>query len=326
MPAPPVILLHENEEWLPPLRRALSDFGIPYDEWFITDGHFDVLDTPPRAVYFNRMSASSHTRGHAVSVDHTRQLLAWLKRHGRRVVNGLNAFELEMSKVRQYQALQDAEVRVPETRAVAGGPDALLNAARDVPAPFVTKHNRGGKGLGVELFETRDAFERHVRSDACTPSPDHITLLQQYIPSSDQTITRCEFVGGRFVYAVRVDTSDGFELCPAEACRTDVAKNGAPDAPSDGERCMVEDEDALFSLRTDVPEDLIARYMQFLAAERVDVAGIEFIEDDEGRRWTYDVNGTTNYNPDIEAAAERSAWSAVASYLQHEREALASVA
>ena len=31
-------------------------------------------------------------------------------------------------------------------------------------------------------------------------------------------ITRAEFVGGRFLYAVEVDTSSGFELCPADAC------------------------------------------------------------------------------------------------------------
>jgi hypothetical protein len=312
MPAPPVILLHENEDWLPPLRRALSDFGIPCEEWFVAEGSFDVLDTPPEGVYLNRMSASAHTRGHAASVDHTRQLLAWLNRHGRRVVNGLDAFELEMSKIRQLQALRDAGVRVPETRAVAGGPDALLDAARDVSPPFVAKPNRGGKGLGVERFDSYDAFERHVRSDAFTPSPDHITLLQPYIRPSDQTVTRCEFVGGRLVYAVRVDASEGFDLCPADSCHPD-----ADTETTDASR---------FSLRSDVPEDLVTRYMQFLAVERIDIAGIEFIEDDDGRRWTYDVNATTNYNPAVESAADRSAWSAVASYLQHEREALASVA
>jgi len=316
-----VILLHENEDWLPPLRAALDDAGVPYEEWFVTDGHFDVLSEPPEGVYFNRMSASSHTRGHTASVDHTRQLLAWLQRHGRRVVNGLSAFELEMSKIRQYQALQAAGVRVPATRGVAGGPEALLDAAQDVPTPFVTKHNRGGKGLGVELFESLDAFEQYVRSDAFTPSPDHITLLQQYVEAADQTITRCEFVDGRFVYAVRADTSEGFELCPAEACRTDGSAQNGSDA--DGERCMV-DDDALFALREEVPDDLLARYVQFLTTEKIDVAGIEFIEDAEGRRWTYDVNGTTNYSPDIENNADQSAWTAVATFLRRELEALAS--
>ena len=30
-----------------------------------------------------------------------------------------------------------------------------------------------------------------------------------------------EFVNGKFLYAVEVDTRDGFELCPAEACELD---------------------------------------------------------------------------------------------------------
>lgn len=297
-----VTILHENPEWLPPLRDALDRRGVPHDEWFVHEGHFDVLDAPPEGVFFNRMSASSHTRGHGCSVDHTRQILAWLERHGRRVVNGLSAFELEMSKVRQYQALDRAGILVPETRAVAGGTEALLDAARDVPAPFVTKHNRGGKGLGVQLFRSVDAFEEHVRSADFEPSPDHVTLLQQYVEAAEPQITRCEFVGGTLVYALNADTREGFELCPAEACRTE-------------DRCAIDGDASLFELRTELPARLIARYERFLAAEHIDVAGIEFIEDADGRCWTYDVNGTTNYNPDLEDAAEQSAWDAVAQLL-----------
>ncbi|HHP7239527.1 ATP-grasp domain-containing protein [Longibacter sp.] len=300
-----VTIIHENDDWLPSLRDALDRHGVPFDEWFVHEGHFDVLDAPPDGVFFNRMSASSHTRGHTSSVSHTRQILAWLRRHGRRVVNGLPAFELEMSKVRQYQALAAAGVRVPATRAVAGGADALIEAASDVPPPFVTKHNRGGKGLGVQLFNTHDAFAAYARSDDFIPSPDHITLLQQYIEAAEPQITRCEFVGGTLVYALTADTREGFELCPAEACRTE-------------ETCTIDGDNSLFDLRTELPARLVAQYERFLAAEHIDVAGVEFIEDVEGRCWTYDVNGTTNYNPEIESAAEQSAWDAVAQFLGQE--------
>ena len=101
-------IIYENEDWMPPLRTALDDAGIPYDEWFINEGHFDVTGTPPEGVFINRMSASSHTRGHTAGVAHTRQLLAWLERHGRRVINGQHAFELEISKVKQHAALEQA--------------------------------------------------------------------------------------------------------------------------------------------------------------------------------------------------------------------------
>ena len=315
-------LLHENDDWLPPLRRALDDAGLPYDAWFLDGGVLDVQATPPDGVYFNRMSASAHTRGHAAGVPYARRLLHWLARHDRRVVNGLPAFELEMSKTRQYAALEAAGIRTPRTRAVTAGgeaaPAAWIDAAQAMDAPFITKHDRGGKGLGVQLFRSHDAFAEAARAGQIPPPPDGVLLLQQYVEAPAPFITRCEFVGGRFVYAVRVDTREGFELCPAEACRTGDRRTS--------DRCMIDGDAAaasgdgapLFTLRDDVDPALIARYEAFLAREQIDVAGIEFIEDAEGRAWTYDVNGTTNYNPAIEAAASRAAWPAVAAFLRHE--------
>lgn len=300
-------IIYENEDWMPPLRQALDDAHVPYEEWFVNEGHFDVTSPPPEGVFINRMSASSHTRGHTAGVEHTRQLLAWLERHGRRVINGLHAFELEISKVQQHAALEQAGIRTPATRAVAGGTEALLEAVRDVPTPFVTKHNRGGKGLGVQLFQTYEAFADYVRSDDFVTPPAHITLLQQYIEPAEPFITRCEFVDGDFLYAITSDTSEGFELCPADACRTD-------------ERGAAAEDDALFALRKDVPAALIDRYARFLKREQIDVAGIEFIEDEDGVAWTYDVNGTTNYSPDVEAAHDLSGMAAIAELVKHELE------
>jgi glutathione synthase/RimK-type ligase-like ATP-grasp enzyme len=81
------------------------------------------------------MSPSSHTRGHRESVDYTRELLVWLESHGRRVINGSRALALEISKVRQYEALRQAGLRTPHTVAVAGGPQTLKEAARHLPVP-----------------------------------------------------------------------------------------------------------------------------------------------------------------------------------------------
>jgi hypothetical protein len=259
-------------------------------------------------------------------------VLAWLEQHGRRVVNGRRAFELEMSKVQQQVALEQAGIQTPETRLVAGGRDALLEAAEDFPTPFITKHNCGGKGLGVQLFRSYDAFAEHVQSGRLTPPPDHLTLLQQYVEAAEPHITRCEFVDGRLVYAITADTSDGFELCPADACRVDgtpvedeatTASNGNADA--EGERCAVDGDDSLFALRDDVPEALVERYRTFLDRAQIDIAGIEFIEDPDGEIWTYDVNGTTNYNATIEQQAETPAWHAVTRFLRRELEAVASM-
>jgi hypothetical protein len=60
-----------------------------------------------------------------------------------------------------------------------------------------------------------------------------------------------------------------------------------------------------------------------MAANGIDIAGIEMILDRQGRAWTYDVNTNTNYNPDAEAAAgiagtPRAGMGAIADFLGKE--------
>ena len=55
-----------------------------------------------------------------------------------------------------------------------------------------------------------------------------------------------------------------------------------------------------------IPGALRVRLERFLAATGVEVAGIEFISDTDGRTLVYDVNTNTNYNPDAEARAGRT--------------------
>ena len=108
-----VYVIHENGVWVEPLRAAFAELGTPYEEWFLDQGVLDLRGAPPQGVFYNRMSASSHTRGHRYAAELTAGVLAWLTRHGRRVVNGPRALDLEISKARQYAALEAASVPVP---------------------------------------------------------------------------------------------------------------------------------------------------------------------------------------------------------------------
>lgn len=288
---PVVHVLFENDAWMQPLRTALEARGLPWKEHFVTDGSIDPGVPPEEGVWINRMSPSAHTRDHQGGVVLTRLWLRHLEEHGLPVVNGSRAFGLEVSKVAQDRALRRAGIRTPHTVAVVGGPDALIAAAADMPLPFITKHNQGGKGLGVQLFRDREALARHVHSEAFVPSPDGVMLLQQYIEPAEPFITRVEIVDGEFLYAIRSSTAGGFELCPADACAIDDDF-----CPADG--------GATFTLREDLDgnDALVRQYVELMRAEGLDVAGIEFVEDAEGRRWTYDINGTTNFNGDVERA------------------------
>jgi hypothetical protein len=296
-----VHVLHENPDWFTPIGAALAGAGVPHDQWLLGDGLLDLDEPPPPGVFWSRMSASSHTRGHAQAKDQARAVLSWLEAAGRRVVNGRAALELEVSKVAQLTALRAAGFDVPRTLAVAGTTE-LPAAARKLPVPFISKHNQGGKGLGVRLFSGHDEFDAYLESPEFVPPVDGITLLQEYVRAADPFITRAEIAGGTFIYAITADTArGGFELCPADACAVDEPA-GVP-AP-------------LFALRQGFDHPVIARYQDFARRHGIEIAGFEFIETADGRLVTYDINTTTNYNAAIEAAAPRPALPAVAAFLR----------
>jgi hypothetical protein len=302
-----VHVIHENPDWFAAIAAALDIAGVPHDQWLLGEAVLDLDESPPAGVFWSRMSASSHTRDHPFAKDQTRGVLSWLHAHGRRVVNGRRALELEMSKVDQLIALRAAGFDVPRTIAVAGTSN-LAAAARKLPAPFVSKHNQGGKGVGVRLFTSHEEFDGYLAGDEYEAPVDGITLVQEYLQAAQPRITRAEIVGGEFVYAITADTArGGFELCPADACAV-----GQPGAAGGADQRA---EPSLFALREGFDHPITGRYAQFAAEQGIEIAGFEFIETADGRLVTYDINTTTNYNAAIEAAAPRSALAAVADYL-----------
>ena len=92
--APKVFAIHENPEWFGPFAAALDARGVPYEEWLLTDGVLEIDEAPPEGIFWSRISASAHTRDHALSKDYTRALMSWLEAHGRRTVNGRRTIEL----------------------------------------------------------------------------------------------------------------------------------------------------------------------------------------------------------------------------------------
>ncbi len=298
-------VLHENSDWTAPLLAELDRRQLPYRDWHLAEGRFDLSAPPPKGVFYSRMSASAHTRGHRYAPEYAAAVINWLESHGRRVINGSRAIQLEVSKVAQYAALQAAGIEIPRTVSALGR-EAILKAAGDFQGPFIGKHNRGGKGLGVHLHENAEALAAWLDGPDYEAPVDGIMLLQEYIQAPERFITRVEFVGGEILYAVRVDTRDGFQLCPAEACAID---------PNQG---------PMFQIVDGFSSPLIGQYNRFLRANRIQIAGIEFIVDSEGRALTYDINTNTNYNDEAEArlmAARREfrgGMASIATYLGRE--------
>jgi hypothetical protein len=298
-----IYVIHENNEWVVPLRTAFSERNLPYAEWYLDQWAVDLSGLPPHGVFYNRMSASSHTRDHRYSAELTATVLAWLERHGRVVVNDSRALDLEISKTRQYMRLAREGIAVPKTVAVVGEralSDALSAFAQ---GPLIVKPNRSGKGLGVRLYETPEQILRAAEHGDLPDTVDGTLLVQEYIRGETGHIYRAEFVGGRFLYLVKIDATGGFELCPADACELDTF---CPAAPG-GKKFEIVDGV--------ITPDQIARYQRFLRNNGIGIAGIEFVVRPNDDRVVYDVNTNTNYNADAESAAGKSGMGAIADHL-----------
>ncbi len=300
---PKIFVIHENDAWVVPLRERFIERGVPYEEWHLDQGSFNLSEPPPEGVFYNRMSASSHTRGHRYAPELTATVVSWLEGYGRRLFNGGRAIDLEVSKTRQYAALARHGIRVPRTLAAVGRERVLEAITAFGDGPLLLKPNRGGKGLGIQYFETADAARDHVQSDAFESGLDGHVLVQQYVEAAEPVITRAEFIGGRFFYAVRVETGGTFELCPADVCQVDEG----PGTPPSGPRFDV--------LPDGIPDFLERKFTNFLAEVDIDMAGIEFVTDRDGVAWTYDVNTNTNYNAEAEARDGRSGMDRIAEVL-----------
>ncbi|WP_035051298.1 ATP-grasp domain-containing protein [Carnobacterium pleistocenium] len=298
-----IYIIHENNDWTRHLTAQLDEIKAPYELWDLSDGMIDIQEEPPEGIFYNRMSASSHTRGHRYAPELTDNLLTWLESRDAVVFNGTKAIELEVSKLKQHLALQKQGIQTPETYG-AVGKEAIIKAAERLNKfPFIIKHNRAGKGLGVRLLNSIEELKAYIYGSEFEDSIDGISLIQEYIKPADGTIIRSEFIGGKFFYAVKVDSSDGFELCPADSCQVG-------DVPVINK----------FTIMDSLPNEQIKLYEKFLKEQKIDVAAVEFIFDVHGKAYAYDVNTNTNYNADAEKVAEKYAMLELANFLKSELE------
>jgi len=319
-----IYIIHENDEWTIHLEKRLKELNLPYEKWHLDEGLVDLSKEPPQGVFYNRMSASSHTRDHRYAPELASITLDWLEDHNRKVINGSNALRFEVNKVKQYLALEKAGITTPKTIA-AVGKENIIQAAKDLNIiPFITKHNRAGKGLGVQLFDSIPLLEMYLNGPLFEDSVDGITLIQEYIDNPNDSINRAEFINGKHLYTVKVKTDGSFQLCPADVCQ--IETNCPISQPVQVEQnCPVGDnasQDNKFTIIEEENTDLIKKMEAFLKENKIDVSGIEYIKDASGKIYAYDVNTNTNYNPDAEALEGKYAMLELAKYLGKELESI----
>ncbi|MFP4601274.1 MAG: hypothetical protein ACLFVJ_23705 [Persicimonas sp.] len=141
------------------------------------------------------------------------------------------------------------------------------------------------------LFENADWLSAHLGDFDFGPNGQ--VVVQEYIEAAEPHITRVAMVGGKMILAMHSSTEQGFELCPSDVCQLEQAQAQAQSNP---DVCPVDGGTKFSASPLSADDPLVARYRAMCAGEGIEITGIEFVEDAQGRRYTYDINGTTNYN------------------------------
>ena len=290
----PIEILYEHPHWFDRLFKELDDRPIPYRKVHALGHRYDpsAQGLLP-SIVFNRVSPSAYHRDGGDVISYTLSYLANLELRGTRVINGVRAFEYEISKARQLSLLNSLGLPSPPSRVIHRPHDAV-SASAGLRFPVVVKPNVGGSGKGVVKFDTPEALRSAVDGGRIDLGFDHVGLVQEFIPARGGNITRVEGLGGKFLYAIRVHLSgDTFDLCPADICQT-------PTGTALAGVCLDPGADTGLSVEGYLPpREVVEGVESILERSRIEVGGIEYIIDDrDGQLYYYDINALSNFVAD----------------------------
>ena len=281
-PSAQLAVLYEHPQWFQPLFAALDRRGMPYVPIKLSGHGFDPASREvPAPLVLSRVAQSSFLREPEHPIFYAEALLDHWARCGARVLNGADVLAIDSSKARQLSLIGSLGYAVPETRVVHRAGD-LLDATRGMPWPLLVKANIGGSGAGIVRYSSPEELRASIADRMVPDSVDKVLLVQDYVPPRGGTITRIETLGGRFLYAIEVESrGDTFDLCPADAC---VAQPGRP----------------AIRMTAVTPAPEIIEAAEYIArAAGLDLGGVEVVIDDrDGVPRFYDINAMSNYVAD----------------------------
>ena len=284
-------ILYEHPEWFQLLFSELDRRGIPWAPLHAEEFLFDPEEPAPYGMVVNRMSPSSHRRGHGNGIFTVLDYLRHLEETGVQVVNGSAAYSVEISKARQLDLFRLSGVGYPKAR-VINHSSRVLEAARGLQFPVVFKPNVGGSGAGIVRFDSPD----QLAAAQFDFGVDGTALVQEFLPARNNSIVRVEVLNGQFLYAIRIwPDLTSFNLCPADICQAETAPE------QDLSACPVETpgKKKLRIEREDPPRAAIEGALALAHAARLDVGGIEYLIDDRtGEIAYYDINALSNFVTD----------------------------
>lgn len=275
---PALAILYEHPLWFRPLFEALERRGVEFSAISLVDHHYDLAASPPTPLIFNRVAQSGFLREAEHPIFYTAALLDHWRRAGAAIVNGPEVLAIDSSKARQLSLIRGLGHAVPATRFVHRARD-LVTAAAGMDYPLLVKANIGGSGAGIMRYGSAGELAAAVADGNVPNSIDKVLMIQDYVPPRGGVITRIETLGGKFLYAIEVESSGtAFDLCPADAC---VAQPGRT---------------AIAMRAVTPPAEQIAAAEAIAAGVGMDIGGVELVVDDrDGVVRFYDVNALSNF-------------------------------
>ena len=281
-PRAELAVLYEHPQWFQPLFAALDRRGIRYEQIQLSGHCFDASDRMiPAPLILSRVAQSSFLREPEHPIFYAAALLDHWQRCGAFVLNGADVLAIDSSKARQLSLIISLGHAVPTSRVVHRVRD-LEAASEEFEYPLIVKANIGGSGAGIVRYGSREELLTSIHQRTVPQSIDGVLLIQDYVPARGGTIKRIETLGGKFLYAIEVDTGgENFDLCPADAC---VAQPG---------------RDAVRMTAVTPSPDIIRAAEQIAQASALAVGGVEVIIDDrDGTPRFYDINAMSNFVAD----------------------------
>ncbi|NUR45375.1 MAG: alpha-L-glutamate ligase [Sphingomonas sp.] len=281
-PQAQLAVLYEHPQWFQPLFAALERRGMSYVPIQLSGHAFDPAgDEVPAPLVLSRVAQSSFLRETEHPIFYAEALLDHWARLGARILNGADVLAIDSSKARQLSLIKSLGYAVPETRVVHRVRD-LVDAAEGMAYPLLVKANIGGSGAGIVRYSSVEELRASVADRMVPDSVDKVLLVQDYVPPRGRTIIRIETLGGRFLYAIEVESSgNSFDLCPADAC---VAQPGRK---------------AIRMTAVTPPPHIIEAAERIAQATGLDLGGVEVVIDDrDGTPRFYDINAMSNFVAD----------------------------
>ena len=279
-----IAIFHEHHQWNAPLFSELNRRGLNWSSIDASSPEFDPTFVGEWDILVNRMSPSAWTRDHTTAMLQTPEFLRNVESAGVPVINGSSAYEFELSKRNQLELLRRERVRHPQGRPVLNA-NEIPAAAADLTFPVLVKPNIGGSGAGITEYQTPQELAAAVEVGLVGDlGPDGTGLVQEKLPARGNSIVRVEILGGKFLYAIRLQLLPGsFNLCPADYC--DPAQD------------IVDASDIVEGHIP--PDDLIDEAIRILEASGADLGGVEYLVNDlDGEAYFYDINALSNFVAD----------------------------